>query len=356
MRNLLRAGAGVIVAATLLPVSAEAGDRSRATRTDLRVTSDPGVQIAVREVRPARPSPRPPVLLLHGARVPGVASFDLPVPGGSLAGDLAAAGHRVYIMDARGYGASARPRSMDQDPLANPPAVRSDQVVRDVASVVDLISRRTEHQRVALLGWATGGHWLGQYAAAHPHRVSHLVLYNTLYGAHDGHPTLGRGSDYEDPARPGQFHAAAFGAYRFNTADSLLPSWDAGIPVGDKAVWRDPAVVAAYQRAALASDPTSGTRTPPSFRAPTGALEDSFLLATGRQLWDASLITAPTLILRSEYDFWSRPEDPRAMRDHLVHAANVRSVELSGATHYAHLDRHDHGRGQLLAETTAFLA
>ncbi|MGN9912763.1 alpha/beta hydrolase [Phytohabitans sp. LJ34] len=356
MRNLLLAGAGAIVAATLLPVTADATEHSRTIRTDLRVTSDPGVRIAVREVRPARPSLRPPVLLLHGARVPGVASFDLPVPGGSLAGVLADAGHRVYIMDARGYGASTRPPSMEQDPRANPPAARSAEVVRDVAAVVDLISRHTRHPRVALLGWATGGHWLGQYAAANPHRVSHLVLYNTLYGAHDGHPTLGRGSDYEDPDRPGQFHAAAFGAYRLNTADSLLPSWDAGIPGDDKTVWRDPAVAAAYQRAALASDPTSASRTPPSFRAPTGALEDSFLLATGRQLWDASLITAPTLILRSEYDFWSRPEDPRAMRDHLVHAAEVRSVELTGATHYAHLDRDNHGRKRFLAETTNFLA
>jgi len=50
-------------------------------------------------------------------------------------------------------------------------------------------------------------------------------------------------------------------------------------------------------RAALDSDATSHTRTPPSFRSPCGALEDSFYMATGRQLWDASFITAPTLVL-----------------------------------------------------------
>lgn len=50
--------------------------------------------------------------------------------------------------------------------------------------------------------------------------MSHLVLYNTLYGGTDGHPRLGRGSTLEDPERPGRFHASAFGAYRLNPADS----------------------------------------------------------------------------------------------------------------------------------------
>lgn len=59
---------GVIVAATLLPGLADATEHSPTIRADLRVTSDPGVQIAVRQVRPARPSPRTPVLL-RGAGV-----------------------------------------------------------------------------------------------------------------------------------------------------------------------------------------------------------------------------------------------------------------------------------------------
>jgi hypothetical protein len=43
---------------------------------------------------------------------------------------------------------------------------------------------------------------------------------------------------------------------------SRSTSEDAGIPVDDKTAWHDPTVAAAYQRAALASDPTSDTRTP----------------------------------------------------------------------------------------------
>jgi pimeloyl-ACP methyl ester carboxylesterase len=325
------------------------------SREDHSVPGDAGIALFVREVRPSSPSSRPPVLLLHGARVPGVASFDLPVPGGSLAADLARAGHYVYVMDARGYGRSTRLPAMSRPPEAEPPLVRSNEVVADVAAVVAWICRRRGVARVALLGWATGAHWVGYYATVHPQRVSHLVLYNGLYGGTPRHPSLGSGSDMEDPEHPGRFNAAAFGAYRWSTAASLFAPWDRSIPLEDKSAWRDPAVAEAYARAALASDPLSGEKTPPAFRAPTGALEDSFYLATGRQLWDASLVRAATLIVGSERDFWSRPEDREMLRAHLVHAPSVRVVVLPGATHFAHLDRPERGRDLFLRAVLGFL-
>jgi len=134
----------------------------------------------------------------------------------------------------------------------------------------------------------------------------------------------------------------------------LLGAWDGSIPGEDKTVWRDPAVAKAYVDAALSSDSTSNSRTPPSFRSPCGALEDSFYLAIGRQFWDASLITARTLVLASERDFWSRPEDRENLRDDLVHAPSVRVVVIPGATHFVHLDRAERGRDVLLKEISSF--
>jgi pimeloyl-ACP methyl ester carboxylesterase len=162
-----------------------------------------------------------------------------------------------------------------------------------------------------------------------------------------------RGSDLEDPGEPGRFRSD-FGAYRLSTAASLLPAWDRSIPIPDKNAWRSPEVADAYIAAAMASDPTSGSRNPPSFRAPSGAMEDSFYLATGRQLWDASLIRVPTLVIRSENDFWSRPEDVTRLAAHLVHA-RARMGIIPGATHFVHLDRPERGRAQLLEEVVRFL-
>jgi pimeloyl-ACP methyl ester carboxylesterase len=94
---------------------------------------------------------------------------------------------------------------------------------------------------------------------------------------------------------------------------------------------------------------------PPSFRSPCGAMEDSFYLATGKQLWDSSLITAPTLVLVSERDFWSRPEDRENLAADLVHSPRVQVVVIPGATHFVHLDRPDRGRNLLLSAIKTFL-
>lgn len=352
---MMKLGVPLVLFALITLCRPAGAESSPIERTDYSVQSEPGISLFVRELRLKDREGLPPILLLHGARVPGVASFDLPVPGGSLATDLARAGHAVYIMDARGYGGSTRPPEMSRPPEGHSPLVRSSEVVRDVAAVVEWIGEHAGGRRVALLGWATGGHWLGYYAALYPEQVSHLVLYNTLYGGAGPHPTLGPGSGLEDPERPGRFDEQAFGAYRFNTAESLFPSWNRSIPEKDKSLWRDPDVAQAYAAAALESDPTARERTPASFRAPTGALEDSYYLAVGRQLWDASLIRAPTLIIRSGNDFWSQPEDARSLQEHLVHAPETRLVVLPDATHYVHLDRPERGRDQFVREVLEFI-
>jgi hypothetical protein len=62
-------------------------------RREFFVASDPGTKIFLREVFAGSANQtRMAIVLVHGARVPGVASFDLPVAGGSLAADLAVRG------------------------------------------------------------------------------------------------------------------------------------------------------------------------------------------------------------------------------------------------------------------------
>jgi pimeloyl-ACP methyl ester carboxylesterase len=322
-------------------------------REDLFAASDAGIQVHIREVRADTQNLCEPILLVHGARVPGIASFDLPVAGGSLAADLADKGFCAYVMDVRGYGKSTRPPEMEQPAENHPPLVRSVEAVHDIDAAVELIRKRAGVSRVSLFGWATGGQWAGYYATLHSEKLSHLILLNALYGADAPHPLMGHGSDMEDPAHPGRLNPS-IGAYRCNTAESLLGVWNRSIPTNDKAAWRDPAVADAYVREALASDPETNQHNPPCFRSPNGALEDSFYLATGRQLWDASFVYVPTLILASGRDFWSRPAD----RDQIAHdlvRARVRVVVIPDATHFVHLDKPEHGRNALLEEVVTFV-
>ncbi|HEY3586197.1 MAG TPA: alpha/beta fold hydrolase, partial [Myxococcaceae bacterium] len=243
-------------------------------RAELTARTIDGVRVAIREIRPARPQPGvDPVILLHGARVPGIPSFDLSVPGGSLAEDLAVlTGARVYVPDARGYGRSDRPAAMSRPPEESKPLSRSYEVVRDVDAVVRTVLARTGAKQVTLLGWATGGLWAGHYASLWPERVGHVVLLNALYGGSAVHPMFGPGSSLADTAHPDRL-SPSLGGYARADAASILRPWDRAL--GEDPARRDPAIAEAYVKEALASDPQSARTKPPSLRSPLGALEDS---------------------------------------------------------------------------------
>src|SRR5690349_12993684 len=105
------------VAALLMLLAAATHAEAQVLRTDAMAAGPPGIAIFVREVVGRAPAANvAPVLLVHDTPAAGAASFDLGVPGGSLAVDLAEAGLRVYLMDARGYGRSSRAAR-----LASPP-------------------------------------------------------------------------------------------------------------------------------------------------------------------------------------------------------------------------------------------
>jgi len=342
-RDMLAAGAALAAAGPAQ--AAPEGLR----REELFVTADDGVRLHVREVRPAAPRGAP-LILVHGARAAGAASFDLPVEGGSLAGDLARRlNRRVYVMDARGYGGSQRPAAMDGPPEESRPLSRAFEVVRDLDAVRKLAAQRAENRQVGLVGWATGGMWAGFYASLRPEAVSGLATINALYGGSDVHAMLGPGSAFAQPGQPRRFDPAT-GGYALYPAASLIGVWERNIPTDDKDAWRDPAVAKALAPAVLAGDPDSGRHDPPKFRAPLGALEDSFHQACGRRLYDAGSITAPTLLVRAEHDFWSRQADLDAFAADASRTPSVRTVTLAGATHFVHLDRPARGRDRLLAE------
>jgi pimeloyl-ACP methyl ester carboxylesterase len=318
-------------------------------RTDARIAGPAGA-LFVREVRTDRPS-KGPVVLVHGGGGGGVASFDLEVPGYSLAATLATAGHRVYIMDIRGWGRSDRPAVLSStDPLV-PPAVTSAEVVQDIAAVVTWVRRHTEADRIALVGHASGGHWAGMYAAQHNSVVSHLVMINTMYGVKTPWSLT---NAMQDPANPGTFNPRA-GACRYADRNGLLANWNNAIPGDDKTSWRDPRVADAYVKETIDPDPTATTRTPPSACLPRGFQRDHFEMAHGKRFWSAEDVRAATLVVRGGRDHWSRPEDVAALRDGLRHAARVEILEIPDATHFVFLDRPERGHDVFVTRLIEFL-
>ncbi|MFT8244894.1 alpha/beta hydrolase [Roseomonas sp. BN140053] len=328
---------------------------SEVLRRDDTVRTVDGVNIAIREVMPAGGirDGAVPLVLLHGTRIPGLSEYDLPVAGGSLVEDLGRAGHASVILDARGFGRSDRPALMERPPGESRPYARCMEILRDVDAAV-AATPTAPGGRVALMGWGIGATVMLNYAALWPEKVSHLILYNVLYGGGTAHGRY-KGHPLEDPQHPGRFNVAHYGGYSFNSPEMLMRKWEESIPVADKDAWRDPAVAQAFAQALLDGDPTAMDRDPPSYRSPNGMLEDSFYIGKGRKLVDACLVQAKVLIMRPGLDYFSRPDDIAALRADLVNAERVELWEPPDATHFVILDRPERGRAEAIATITRFL-
>ncbi len=297
-------------------------------REDMYVETEDGLSIFVRRVVDGRAEEdRGPFLLVNGGRPGVLASWDVDVPDPSVAALLSEAGHTVYLMDARGFGRSDFTAEMADGAEDGPVAVRSHEVVRDIAAVVREIRRRhADDDYLAALGWATGSQWLGHYASLYPDAFSHLIYYQGAYGGQPG------GWPFQDIAREDDaalLDRARFPAFRCSTAEQVVGRLADEID--------DEAFLDRYVELAMEGDERAAEREPACFRFPSGPLADTLQLVNGRPLFDAGAIESHVLILRSEHDFWSRAEDIAALQDHLDRAATVRIVELEGASHYVHL-------------------
>jgi pimeloyl-ACP methyl ester carboxylesterase len=342
------------LAALLLAGAARAAD-VRIVKQDYRIDSaDPGIKLFVRSkmAEGTRTFTNDNVVLfVHGATFPSTPDFDLSYADFSWADWMVRHGYVVYMFDKRNYGGSTREPAMDAPASAAPPLSRSYLVIRDLGAVVDHIRAKHKVDRVTLIGWSWGAMTAGYYASLHSEKVRKLVLYAPLYD-YALHTNLGAGSGLQDRRNPEAF-SPKMGAYRLVTAAANQARWDGEIPVDDKTQYREQAVVDAFNREALATDPTSGTRDPPSLRAPNGVLEDSFLQATGHRIWSASSIYVPTLVIAGEFDTWSYPADREGLLRDLVHAPVKKSVLIREATHFVLFEKK---RLELFEAVRAFLA
>lgn len=78
---------------------------------EMMVPSEPGIDIFVRNKRPAdlkNFSAARTLLFVHGSTYPAHTGFDMPLGGQSWMEYIASHGYDVYCLDVRGYGRSTR--------------------------------------------------------------------------------------------------------------------------------------------------------------------------------------------------------------------------------------------------------
>jgi len=310
---------------------------------------DPGIKLHIRErVLPSLKnfSKDNIVLFVHGATYPSPSMFDLNVKGYSFMEYLAQHGYDTFCLDIRGYGASTRPPEMSAPPRENQPIVRTDVAVRDIAAAVDHISKKRGVRKINLFGASWGTVTCGAYTSQNNKKVNKLILAAPIYSYK--HPLA---KFFEDRKNPGQPNPK-IGAYRIVTIKSATMRWDRQIKPENKTAWREKKVLDAINKAIIDSDPSSYTRTPPSLRAPNGALVDLYYIFTERPVYDASLISVPTLLIRGGDDPTATDGDAKGLFKKLSSAPYKRYIIVGDGSHSVTFEKnHD----QVFREVRLFL-
>ena len=316
--------------AAIAPEAAASAQQQLTTEDFMVPAHDPGIEIFVRNKRPAEMrefQPARTVLFVHGATYPAHTTFDLPIEGRSWMDHIAARGYDVYLLDLRGYGKSTRPPEMAQSPDANPPIVRTETAVKDIAAVVDVILARRNIPRLVLLGWSWGTFSTPSYAIAHPGKVERLVLYAPIWIGQTG--------------RLAHADSGRMPAYRTVTREQASVRWLAGVPEHEKAAFIPPGVFEAWVKATWATDPEGARQNPPVIRAPNGVMAD--VAATwwvGKPYYDPAKITVPVLLVTAAWDSDVPPSMARALLPLLVNSPNKRLIELPRGTHSVMMETH----------------
>ena len=289
------------------------------TRQELHIDSEtPGISLFMFRV-PAFGTAKGAVLLLHGAGSPASALWDLEPGDYSMMRRLACAGFDTYAVDVRGYGGSTWPPPLLTPAQGQPPAVRAQDVMPDVAAALRYVRKTSAVERVDLVGWSWGCVVAGMAAGRYSEQIRRLILFAPVY-------------DRRWPTR----HKTT-GAWRTEDRKLYFEYYD---PARE-----DRTVLEAHVQALFRFVGPDET-----VRLPNGPYRD--LYGPDAPVWKASAVRAPTLIMRGENDPASQRDPAYRLFQALENAPVRRYVELGGAGHFAFRTRQYR---RLQAEVLGFL-
>jgi len=213
--------------------------------------------------------PRGTVFFVHGSSMASQPTFDLTVPGrphSSAMDWFALHGFDTWCMDNEGYGRSDKKRPINCD-ISNG--------ADDLAAGSEYILRASGAKGLLIYGISSGALKAALFAERHPERVARLAL-DAFVWTGEGSPTLA-----ERKKRLPQFAAT--------NRRPIDRAFVHSIFTRDHPGTADDATISAFADAILALDDS----------VPTGTYVD---MCGKLPLVDPSKITAPTLIMRGEFD------------------------------------------------------
>ncbi|MGY4742624.1 alpha/beta fold hydrolase [Streptomyces sp. ATMOS53] len=269
------------------------------------LTTPDGIHLSYRDETPPRPATAPPVLLLHGL-AGHLGEWD------DLTARLLADGHRVVRYDARGHGASTR----------TPADMTRAAAVRDAVALLDGLGLPP----AILLGQSLGGLTALLTAAAHPSRVSSLILVEA--GPAGGDPELpeqiGNWLDSWPTPFPTFGQAVAFLGHE---------AWARGLD------WRPDGsgTGGSGTDTGGSGTDTGGTDAGGYARVDRDTMVAAVAELATRDYWEEwSRVTCPTLVVRGENGTMPAEEQRRMQTRR---PADTHVTVIPDASHDVHLDR-----------------
>jgi pimeloyl-ACP methyl ester carboxylesterase len=222
------------------------------------------------------PGPRGTILFVHGSSMASQPTFDLQVPGrpdSSAMDCFARLGYDTWCVDMEGYGRSDKRRDINAG-IANG--------ADDLAAATDYIRRARGVESFLMYGISSGALRAALFAERHPERVRRLAL--------DAFVWTGRGSPTLADRR------TRLPEYQSKNRRPIDRAFVRSIFTRDHPGTADDETIAAFADAILALDDS----------VPTGTYVD---MCAHLPLVDPTKITAPTIVMRGEYDGIASFED-----------------------------------------------
>ncbi len=268
---------------------------------------------------------RRPVLYVHGATFPSANAIMFKFDGLSWADAMNSAGFSVWGLDFAGYGGSERYPEMAADtPPPGEPLGRAPAAARQIERAVRAVIAETGVEKVSVIAHSWGAIAVGRFAGECPELVDRLVFFAPF-----ARRETGKG-------------APALGPWRLLTIEEQHKRFVEDTPAGHPAVLleRD---FPAWSELYLASDPTSGSRSPPSVKTPNGPIADIMAAWSGSLAYDPAKIVAPLAIVRGEWDSLCADADAAWLLAALTSAPEKADVKIAAATHLMHLKENRSG-------------
>jgi pimeloyl-ACP methyl ester carboxylesterase len=284
-----------------------------------------------------------PVLYIHGATFPSALSVGYRFADGKAwEHSLHHSGFDVWALDFEGFGGSARPKQFDLSSDCGSVPLQSSDAVKQIERAILFICQQTSRDKVSVIAHSWGGVCAARYASSAPKALGRLVLFApplTRPVALNTSSPSNRIEDHEPVA-----------AWQLVTVAEQLTRFVKDTPAHHANVLAEP-MLAQWGPTWLATDVKSGSRNPPAVKVPGGFAVDVDLLWSGVDVYDPASISAPTLLVRGEWDSACTHADAIYLQSRMkTNMLALATIPNSG--HLAHLEA---SRPLLWAATNEFL-